>query len=88
VSWHAINLWEPEGEGESHPLRVIQRAAWRNKIGLKILPADGIPDTPMPMHPPKRVEPELRFSKAVKRSLSAPADQKIDQALATNAGSA
>jgi hypothetical protein len=78
VSWHAMNLWEPEGEGESHPLRVIQRAAWRNKIGLKILPADGIADTPM--HPPKRVEPELRLSKAMKRSLSAPADQKIDQA--------
>jgi hypothetical protein len=49
--WHAMNLWEPEGEGESHPLRVIQRAAWRNKLGLKILPADGIADMPMPMHP-------------------------------------
>ena len=35
VSWHAMNLWEPEGEGEANAVRVIQRAAWRNRLGLK-----------------------------------------------------
>jgi hypothetical protein len=89
VSWHAMNLWEPEGEGESHPLRVIQRAAWRNKIGLKILPGDASADQPMdmpsiPMPAPlptqKRLAKESRPANTAKPSLSAPADQKIDQA--------
>jgi len=82
VSWHAMNLWEPEGEGESHPLRVIQRAAWRNKIGLKILPADAGADqpTPVPIAMPKPVAPKLRPADSAKRIVAAPADQKIDQA--------
>jgi len=36
VSWHAMNLWEPEGEGEAHPIKVIQRAIWRNRLGVKL----------------------------------------------------
>jgi hypothetical protein len=82
VSWHAMNLWEPEGEGESHPLRVIQRAAYRNKIGLKILPPDGDDGQPVPtpIAMPKRAEPEHRRARSAKPTLSAPADQKIDQA--------
>src|SRR4030095_10321249 len=31
VSWHAMNLWEPDGEGEANPLKVAQRAIWRNR---------------------------------------------------------
>ena len=45
VSWHATNLWEPEGEGEQNPLQVVQRAVWRNRLSLKLSKqdADGAP---------------------------------------------
>lgn len=33
VSWHAHNLWEPEGEGEAHPLSQAQGAVRRNRLG-------------------------------------------------------
>jgi hypothetical protein len=36
VSWHAMNLWEPEGDGEANPLKVAQRAVWRNRLGVKL----------------------------------------------------
>lgn len=36
VSWHATNLWEPEGEGEQNPIRVVQRVVWRNRLALKL----------------------------------------------------
>jgi len=47
VSWHAMNLWEPEGEGEQHPLRVVQRAAWRNRLGLKLSKSDTAGEAPL-----------------------------------------
>jgi hypothetical protein len=82
VSWHAMNLWEPEGEGESHPLRVIQRAAWRNRIGVKLSQSDEpavapVPDTVAP-EPPIRAP--ARAAKAGPKPVPMPADQKIDQA--------
>jgi hypothetical protein len=40
VSWHAMNLWEPEGEGDAHPLRVVQRLVWRNRLALKLSKVD------------------------------------------------
>ncbi len=46
VSWHAMNLWEPEGEGESNPIRVVQRAAWRNRLGLKLSKAEAGGEAP------------------------------------------
>ena len=46
VSWHAMNLWEPEGEGEANAVRVIQRAAWRNRLGLKLSKADAGDEAP------------------------------------------
>ncbi len=33
VSWHAHNLWEPEGEGDTNPLNLAQGAVWRNRLG-------------------------------------------------------
>ena len=36
VSWHALNLWEPEEEGETHPLKTVQKAVWRNRLGLSL----------------------------------------------------
>jgi len=39
VPWHAINMWEPEGEGKAHPAMLVQKAVWRNRLQLKTLPA-------------------------------------------------
>lgn len=38
VPWHAINMWEPAGEGEAHPAMTVQKLVWRNKLGLKPAP--------------------------------------------------
>lgn len=42
VSWHATNLWEPEGVGDQHSLKLIQRAVWRNRLGLKLMQTDDV----------------------------------------------
>ncbi len=42
VSWHALNLWQPEGDGEANPLKVLQRAVWRNRLGLKLTKAEEV----------------------------------------------
>jgi hypothetical protein len=74
VSWHAINLWEPEGNGDSHPLRVIQRAAWRNRIGLRLSQTDpGVEEPLLKML-------ELQPLSASNAPVAAPADLKIDLA--------
>lgn len=36
VSWHAMNLWEPGEEGDNHPLKAVQKAVWRNRLGLNL----------------------------------------------------
>lgn len=46
VSWHAMNLWEPEGQGEANPIRVVQRAVWRNRLGLKLSKTDAGGEAP------------------------------------------
>jgi hypothetical protein len=33
VSWHAHNLWEPEGEGDANPLAQAQSTVWVNRLG-------------------------------------------------------
>jgi hypothetical protein len=35
VPWHAINLWEPQGEGEASPAMLVQKMVWRNRLELK-----------------------------------------------------
>jgi len=42
VSWHATNLWEPEGAGEKNPIKAIQRVVWRNRLGLKLTKTDEV----------------------------------------------
>lgn len=39
VPWHAINMWEPAGEGKKHPAMLVQKAVWRNRLGLKAVPS-------------------------------------------------
>jgi hypothetical protein len=64
VSWHAMNLWEPDDEPEAHPLKVVQSAVWRNRLGLKLTPvaqddapllgvAVGLDVVPQEMAPPQ-----------------------------------
>jgi hypothetical protein len=38
VPWHAINMWEPTGEKQSHPAMLVQKVVWRNRLGLKPIP--------------------------------------------------
>lgn len=35
VPWHSVNMWEPRGEGDAHPAMLVQKAVWRNRLGLK-----------------------------------------------------
>lgn len=35
VPWHSVNLWEPREDGESGSIQIVQRAVWRNRLGLK-----------------------------------------------------
>ncbi len=35
VPWHSVNLWEPRLEGEQSACQLVQKAVWRNRLGLK-----------------------------------------------------
>lgn len=35
VPWHSVNLWEPREDGESGSIQIVQKAVWRNRLGLK-----------------------------------------------------
>jgi hypothetical protein len=94
VSWHAMNLWEPEGEGEQHPLRVVQRAVWRNRLNLKLSKDEGeapLLSLPAPDNsaeapkvepaPSAKSGPKSAARKApIKPAAIVKADEKIDQA--------
>jgi hypothetical protein len=92
VSWHAMNLWEPEGEGEADAVRVIQRAAWRNRLGLKLSKADAGGEAPFLSMPgiddPSNAKSETSGAKAGPRPAAkkitskalVQADDKIDEA--------
>ena len=34
VPWHSKHLWEPQGVGDLHPSKRIQKVVWRNRLGL------------------------------------------------------
>jgi hypothetical protein len=90
VSWHAMNLWEPEGEGDAHPLRVVQRMVWRNRLALKLSKSDAVspfvdaPAVDAPganlIEPVGKVGPKSAPRKAIVRSKAPHADDKIDRA--------
>ncbi|MEQ8861056.1 MAG: hypothetical protein RIC56_20605 [Pseudomonadales bacterium] len=42
VPWHSINVWEPSGELKSHPAMLVQKAVWRNRLGLKPVPMTAV----------------------------------------------
>ena len=35
VPWHSVNLWEPQEDAESGSIQIVQKAIWRNRLGLK-----------------------------------------------------
>jgi len=96
VSWHAMNLWEPQGDGEQHPLRIIQRAAWRNRLGVKLVksePGDAAPLLGLASAAESSTDPKIDSLPDVKpaaktgtrkgpakASAIVPADDKINQA--------
>ncbi|NJN51061.1 MAG: hypothetical protein HC809_04070 [Gammaproteobacteria bacterium] len=63
VSWHATNMWEPEGVGEANPIKVVQRAVWRNRLGLKLTKAEEVafPATPAGLKAEKQHKLEQAF---------------------------
>ena len=40
VPWHAVNLWEPITDSENGSIQIVQKAIWRNRLGLR--PSAGI----------------------------------------------
>jgi hypothetical protein len=43
VPWHASKLWGSAGDGDEHAVMRVQKAVWRNRLGLK--PISGVPGT-------------------------------------------
>jgi len=87
-SWHAMNLWEPEGDGDRNSLKVVQRAVWRNRLGLKLTKADGdallppageIEPAPRLLPSPSKPAPKSGARKSASAAMTR-ADDKIDQA--------
>ena len=35
VPWHSVNLWEPLEGGDRDSIALVQKAVWRNRLGLK-----------------------------------------------------
>jgi hypothetical protein len=35
VPWHASKLWGSNGDGDEHAVMLVQKAVWRNRLGLK-----------------------------------------------------
>jgi hypothetical protein len=62
VSWHASNMWEPEGEGDNFAIHKVQRAVWRNRLGLKLTKTDEVPVEPS--QEGLRAEKEQKIDKA------------------------
>jgi len=44
VPWHSVNMWEPRGTGDAHPAMLVQKAVWRNRLGLKPMASRRIHD--------------------------------------------
>ena len=39
VPWHASKLWRSAGDGDEHAVMLIQKAVWRNRLGIKPISA-------------------------------------------------
>lgn len=93
IPWHAINMWEPAGEGAAHTAMLVQKAVWRNKVGIKPVPMarrgtavatiDGTGRAPA--H--RRMDvPALELDQAVSRSLGVSDVQAMDEKLTATFG--
>ncbi|MFW6094591.1 MAG: hypothetical protein ACODAC_11510 [Pseudomonadota bacterium] len=96
VPWHAVNLWEPAGEGASHPAMLVQKAVWRNRLRLKPAPMNrGVARLPecqpasQPASQPMTAVQELEQAiarKAGGRGAEAPAASPLDAESGTAPG--
>lgn len=44
VPWHAVHLWQPVEGSEQQSVELVQKAVWRNRLGLK--PTAGVEQAP------------------------------------------
>lgn len=88
VPWHSVNLWEPTGQGEAHPAWQVQKALWRNRIGLKPLPVRGTGAQPLAVRNARR-EPAVRLEASQQgRALVTDDRQRIEEHLTATIGDA
>lgn len=72
VPWHGINMWEPAAvEGKAHPALLVQKAVWRNRLGLKPVPVTARSSV-------SRVAADARAGEQVEAGLRA--DVRLDKA--------
>jgi hypothetical protein len=62
VPWHAINMWEPVGEADAHSAMRLQKAIWRNRLGLKPMPLQQAPARLLQGRRPQEAGAELEES--------------------------
>ena len=72
VPWQTINTWHPGEEGANHPAMKVQKAVWRNRLGLK----------PAPLVQARRTSSQGR----VEERRPVDAVMEIDQAMASQVG--
>jgi hypothetical protein len=51
VPWHSVNLWEPQGQGDQHPAKLIQKAVWRKQLSLYAAPSDELTEAGLGLGP-------------------------------------
>lgn len=90
VPWHGINVWEPAGEGNAHPVMLIQKVVWRNRLGLKPVPVKAVrsevAQQALEVGAALRVEAGARLERAANGSIGSARLQTIGQARTASLG--
>lgn len=69
VPWHAINMWEPAAEAQQHPVMLVQKTVWRNRLGLKAMPATSESRVARIQPPPVSEAPHIELGQAANGSI-------------------
>ena len=67
VPWHSMHLWEPQGQGDAHPAKLVQKAVWRSGLDLKALPVGELREDDLELAP-------SATAPSASSALAAPAD--------------
>jgi hypothetical protein len=68
IPWHSVNLWEPAGWDETHSAMEIQKAVWRNRLSLKVLPVAPAVSVATDVNRPRRPQDAvLELDEAMRR---------------------